>query len=656
MDAIDHLGLLMKGPPPPPKKKGKNGDDKDAKGCPDATGDEDKDGVPNSLDESPEDAKGDDESHADETAGPTGDDAPTDEEAALDEELPDEEMEEDGFLPPEEEDGEVAPGIDPALAKVVDDIASAEKDFYAARGMHGPDHHKAELAMETFHKLVRKLAKIVHPEVGRDGGAAANGMNGNGPPMNGDGPPMNGNGNGPPPPEGEENGGPPPSEGEEGEGPPEEIIKEAKKAGWSEAAIGELFKAYEMIGKQDMLEAMTHDKLKGKMEPDPANFSGDPNGGQFIDWNTSSLMTGHMNEAGGQGEPGGISGDNPYAGSGAGEAHPHLTSGTGAKPAGVPFGKMGETPPGPPFHAKQVRKPTKARPGSPSNPIQGEPIRVTPRRGSQANPIQGETIHISGRPPSGKMTAMDYVGLGAKMRDGMHGKQESHGRSPGFERPPQTRPAASGVTTASPRQTRTMGQVAEESRRPARAEQTLWDVPGPKMHGKQKPSGPGRRPSGQTATRTVQQMGRVARSQGQRPAQAWRAVQDKFDLDPRRRIGRSVQGMTGRMSGEVFESAGGLDYAYLGAEMRGGMSAKQGPVRKPTKTRAARPGSQRNPIQGETIHVTGRAPQRGSPQNPIQLPGSTIRARPPSARMSGELPSEMQGHEYAAIGAKMRRG
>lgn len=54
-----------------------------------------------------------------------------------------------------------APGQGGAVQQIVAQLADAEKEFYAAKGLHGAGHHQAEAAMSAFHKLVRKLVRTV---------------------------------------------------------------------------------------------------------------------------------------------------------------------------------------------------------------------------------------------------------------------------------------------------------------------------------------------------------------------------------------------------------------------------------------------------------------------------------------------------------------
>lgn len=78
--------------------------------------------------------------------------------------------------PPMGQDGQQPGGGD--VAGLVQQIAAAEEDFYAARGAHGDGHHRTDAAMETLHKLMRKLVRQVGgqmPQVGKPGAPGADG-------------------------------------------------------------------------------------------------------------------------------------------------------------------------------------------------------------------------------------------------------------------------------------------------------------------------------------------------------------------------------------------------------------------------------------------------------------------------------------------------
>jgi hypothetical protein len=634
MDAIEQLGSLYKGGAPFPPKKGKDKDD--AKGGDCATADKDGDGVPNSLDENPDDPKGADESAAEETAGAEGEEG----------EFPPEG--EEGEFPPGEEGefppGEEAGGMDPQTVDLVEQLAAAEKDFYAAKGMHGPDHHKAEMAMEVFHKLVRKLAKQVHPNVGKAAppmeeeanGAPPNGAPPFGAEQEGDtgggggafgeqgGAPKKYTGKGDD--AGEEQGG---DEGGGEEGPPEEVIKEAKKAGMSDAAIEALCKGW-MDARMELLEPTVGDEMKGKMEPDIANYSGDPNGGQFINW---SGLVGHMNEAGKDGAPSGV-----HSGSGAGEAHPHYGKdpGFGKKPPGPPFGKMK------PGWATQQPGPGHARPGQSKTVKRGHHGKqgeagedwmpgLRPGRGPTS---QKPHAAMSGQkppgPPFGKMgeqkpklpmsgklsdnpTGVEYAALGAAMR-GPGAKRVS----PSREYPltgkakrlyPRTTSGGSkrvmGGGSHSPTATSHHREVsrAGTGRRPVRgthtpdvitAESTRvsgkmhgkvvtpTDVKGrmsaameyvelgAKMRGKWKrdadqPPAARRRPLPERAFEAARRSVVGPREGAKREGR--RAPDRTYHPPPKRE--RAAQTQSGVLRGKmVVEQAHGLDYAHLGAKMR----------------------------------------------------------------------------------------
>jgi len=200
MDALDSLMLLMKGD----KKKGKfpaPNADKDSDGVPDKPqGDPEGDGdaqamadayngvvdKDDSADVGDEAAAGDDSFDAaggeggDEdddsfdAAGGEGDEGgDTDGDGIADDE--DDDHDGDGMSDDEEladvadgaGEGDFPGGEDeqgggsPEVAQLVMKIAAAEKDFYAAKGMHGAGHHKAEGAMDVMHKLVRKLVRSI---------------------------------------------------------------------------------------------------------------------------------------------------------------------------------------------------------------------------------------------------------------------------------------------------------------------------------------------------------------------------------------------------------------------------------------------------------------------------------------------------------------
>jgi hypothetical protein len=56
------------------------------------------------------------------------------------------------------QDGDMG-GDDPQ--SLAEQIAEAEKDYYAAKGFHGAHHHNTLALLDTYHKLVRKLVRAV---------------------------------------------------------------------------------------------------------------------------------------------------------------------------------------------------------------------------------------------------------------------------------------------------------------------------------------------------------------------------------------------------------------------------------------------------------------------------------------------------------------
>jgi len=682
MDAIDQLGRLYKAAPPfPPKKKGK-GEDKDAESkggdCPpdDADGDGvDEDGA----------------SETDETFG-EGDEASEGEEGD-DGFAPDEG--DDGF-PPEGDEGfgpddDMGGGVDPQTADLVEQLAAAEKDFYAAKGMHGPDHHKAELAMEVFHKLVRKLAKQVHPNVGKeqeqpmdDGGGAPPFGQKQQPQQGGDGDAAFGGA-----PFGEQGGRPggyssgdgeqgPDYEGgednEEKSGPPDEVIKQAKKAGMSWDAIDEMVKAWPSFEKAEMLERSVADDMRAKMEePSMNNFTGDPMGGKFIDW---SGLVGHMHEAGDKGEPS--------------EA---------AAPPGPPFGKMhakraefgrvmggrGEqkkrtSPKADIHHATHTTQQTLGRGAQAVGQSAGRAARAGIGVARQA--YEGAREGFAGQMTNG----MDYAALGAKMR----GEREQppgppFGKMGGGPRPVTTptdlhakqysdradvRSARAGVVRGLARQS-----AARETARTAQPRQSLpaRGIQSVREAINRSPKREGRRVAPRTAMEHAAGRG------------AWAPPPKKEPT-----IGH------GRMSAHMsIEPAHGLDYAYLGAKMRTDPGPKRvsydrtfpltGKITSPKRPHHDPGGRTRQlpqtPQHGTVRDVTpprqdynhppparhaGQAgPKRvhgggsgASTRNRVErrVGAYTAGRESGAAHMSARMSAEPQGHEYAALGAKMRRG
>jgi len=599
MDAIEQLGTLFKAAPPfPPKKKKGDGDEKGDDDCP--TGDKDDDGTPNSLDAAPDDPSDGADDADDGAVSEEGG-----EEAAIDAEMPEDE-DGGGFAPEEEMAG--AGGADAATVDLVEQLAAAEKDFYAAKGMHGTDHHKAELAMETFHKLVRKLAKQVHPGVGKGVPPVEENGDASGVPNGGDGGGGSGGAfgaQGGAASEGEQEGG--------DEGPPDEVIEEAKKAGMGVPAINELIKSW-MAAKQSMLEPTVDEEMRGKMEPDWSNFSGDPNGGEFINWGTSSLV-GRMQEAGPRGEPSGVTGDSPYTGSGAGEAHPHYgqDAGFGKPPPGPPFGaKMGEAPM-PPWSAKN----------KPDTPRRAEgSYHTTPTRTTFKEHRTGGSTTVrrgSDRGHEATSAVQDY------------NRVSPTSRSTGLVNPQRRSSTATSVMRA---------RMSDE---PTGME---YAALGAAMRGPN--------PTARIVKRTNESGTRVVKNPG---AGGTRTATER-GVPGRSGVVSTSGFMRGKMS---VEPAAGLDYAYLGAmvgklevpdSVRG---ATPSPGGRASRVEGAVRAAQRSLGWGRTAgHGTTRPrTETGRRQlDPGSLPKET--SGRPKAPTVGRMSAEPQGHEYAALGAAMR--
>lgn len=183
MDPIDRLQSLTKGGFPPKKKGGDSDDGEYDRGYDDRDSDKPRDADNDGKPDEEKDEQGSDDSE--EEGGSEGADEEEGSEEGDDSEGDEEEGEEgDGDEDPgslfddgdgdEPEEGEAA-GPDGSLQELVQKIASAEKDFYAARGMHGGGHHSEHTAMEVFHKLVRKLVKKVGMANGMDEGGENDG-------------------------------------------------------------------------------------------------------------------------------------------------------------------------------------------------------------------------------------------------------------------------------------------------------------------------------------------------------------------------------------------------------------------------------------------------------------------------------------------------
>ena len=66
----------------------------------------------------------------------------------------------DGDDIPDAEDADFGAGTDD-LQTLYSEIAEAEKAYYASRGFHGAGHHKAEAALDTYHKVIRKMVRAL---------------------------------------------------------------------------------------------------------------------------------------------------------------------------------------------------------------------------------------------------------------------------------------------------------------------------------------------------------------------------------------------------------------------------------------------------------------------------------------------------------------
>lgn len=175
LDAID---LLLKAVPPFAKKKAgaDEENDQDGDGVPD---DQDPNsGAPDASDTAPDDGQGDDQ--GEEPDGDEGEPGPgdgdgdeLDDGADAGEEGDDEG---DGEDLPEGDDGADAGGDaseDPQA--LVQQIADAERDYYAAKGFHGAQHHNSMALLDTYHKLVRKLVRAVQGGQGLEAGGGGPG-------------------------------------------------------------------------------------------------------------------------------------------------------------------------------------------------------------------------------------------------------------------------------------------------------------------------------------------------------------------------------------------------------------------------------------------------------------------------------------------------
>lgn len=143
LDAID---LLLKAVPPFKKKPSAgNGaptgsdtqpDDQDGQAGSSLDDDQDGDGISDD-----QDGDGD------------GDGIPDDDEGDPDDEGGEEDPDDDDLPPGEGEAG----GDDPQ--SLIQQLADAERDYYAAKGYHGAQHHNTGALLDQYHKLVRKLVR-----------------------------------------------------------------------------------------------------------------------------------------------------------------------------------------------------------------------------------------------------------------------------------------------------------------------------------------------------------------------------------------------------------------------------------------------------------------------------------------------------------------
>lgn len=158
MEALAALEDLVKAFPPPKKPKSKD-DEQDGAGADD---DSDGGGDPASAGAFPPGSKPDNDNGGD--ADPDADgDANGDDDGDGDgpPNAPPGQPGQDDEMPPG------APGGTPATAGggdvngIATQLVQAERDFYAARGFHGDNHHNTSRALDIFHRLVRKLVRAV---------------------------------------------------------------------------------------------------------------------------------------------------------------------------------------------------------------------------------------------------------------------------------------------------------------------------------------------------------------------------------------------------------------------------------------------------------------------------------------------------------------
>ncbi|MDQ3169797.1 MAG: hypothetical protein M3Q55_06640 [Acidobacteriota bacterium] len=90
-----------------------------------------------------------------------GEDAPEEDGDHDDDGLPDaEDPDADGDDVPDAEDEDYGAGTGDVQGLYAE-VAEAEKAYYAARGFHGAGHHKAEAALDAFHRVVRKMVRAI---------------------------------------------------------------------------------------------------------------------------------------------------------------------------------------------------------------------------------------------------------------------------------------------------------------------------------------------------------------------------------------------------------------------------------------------------------------------------------------------------------------
>ena len=343
MDAIDQLRLLMKGDQG--KKFPKPPADKDADGIPD-NGPEENQGEPDEQSQlmadkyngvKDSDASEDDPDEAQQAGGEEepqfgdAEDEDSDEEDLSDDD--DQDSDEDGVPDDDDEDadddgmsddaevgaiagGQEAPdagGANSDVAGLVQQLAAAEKDFYASKGQFGAGHHKAEGAMDTFHKLVRKLVRTIadtngieangqpkggapgeesggkpnpfDPKPGEDNGKKPNPFAAKDDAKGGKPNPFAAKGGKKPNPFAKDSGGDEESDDDSEDKKPSPFDKKTMKA---LSALGPAAK--EALCKSFGLESWPNPQIQAFEDSTPdaqvsaENYVGDPMGGKFIDW------------------------------------------------------------------------------------------------------------------------------------------------------------------------------------------------------------------------------------------------------------------------------------------------------------------------------------------------------------------------------------